>query len=158
MIAATLVYVSLNWLLIKPIGRITRNMMDFGADPEDSSRVISPSKRTDEIGIVESELADMQSQLANLLRQKSRLAALGLAVSKINHDLRNMLSSAQLISDRMGSIPDPTVQRFAPKLIASLDRAIRLCSDTLKYGRTEEPPPARSPLRAAPLSRRWAMR
>ncbi len=151
LIAATLVYVSLNWLLIKPIGRITRNMMDFSADPENSSRVILPSERTDEIGIVESELSDMQTQLAGLLRQKSRLASLGLAVSKINHDLRNMLSSAQLISDRMGSIPDPTVQRFAPKLIASLDRAIRLCSDTLKYGRSEEPPPARTRFALRPL-------
>ncbi len=150
-IAATLIYVSLNWLLIKPIGRITRNMVDFSTDPENSARVIAPSQRTDEIGIVETELADMQNQLAGLLRQKSRLAALGLAVSKINHDLRNMLSSAQLISDRMGTIPDPTVQRFAPKLIASLDRAIRLCSDTLKYGRSEEPPPERQRFRLRPL-------
>jgi len=151
LIAATLVYLSLNWLLVKPISRLTRNMMAFGEDPENPSRVISPSKRTDEIGIVENELADMQGQLTTLLRQKSRLAALGLAVSKINHDLRNMLSSAQLISDRMGAIPDPTVQRFAPKLINSLDRAIRLCSDTLKYGRTEEPPPERQRFALRPL-------
>ncbi|MFP3921811.1 MAG: ATP-binding protein [Dichotomicrobium sp.] len=150
-IAAALVYLSLNWLLVKPISRITRNMTAFGEDPEDSSRVIAPSQRMDEIGVVESELADMQNQLSGLLRQKSRLAALGLAVSKINHDLRNMLSSAQLISDRMGAIPDPTVQRFAPKLIASLDRAIRLCSDTLKYGRTEEPAPARERFALRPL-------
>jgi len=143
LIAAALVYISLNWLLIKPISRITRNMIAFGENPEDPARAISPSRRIDEIGVAERELADMQGQLTGLLRQKSRLAALGLAVSKINHDLRNMLSSAQLISDRMGSIPDPTVQRFAPKLINSLDRAIRLCSDTLKYGRTEEPPPER---------------
>lgn len=151
LIAAALVYVSLNWLLVKPISRITRNMIDFSADPESSSRVISPSERTDEIGIVENELSDMQTQLASLLRQKSRLASLGLAVSKINHDLRNMLSSAQLISDRMRSIPDPTVQRFAPKLINSLDRAIRLCSDTLKYGRTEELPPTRTRFALRPL-------
>jgi len=151
LIAATLVYLSLNSLLIKPISRLTRNMMAFGEDPENPDRVIAPSERSDEIGIVESELADMQGQLTSLLRQKSRLAALGLAVSKINHDLRNMLSSAQLISDRMGTIPDPTVQRFAPKLIASLDRAIRLCSDTLKYGRSEEPPPERQRFRLRPL-------
>jgi len=150
-IAATLVYLSLNWLLVQPISRITQNMMDFAEDPEDPGRTISPSGRTDEIGIVEGELADMQNQLTGLLRQKSRLAALGLAVSKINHDLRNMLSSAQLISDRMGAIQDPTVQRFAPKLIASLDRAIRLCSDTLKYGRTEEPPPQRTRFALRPL-------
>jgi len=151
LIAATLVYVSLNRLLVKPISRVTQNMMSFGEDPEDPGRVISPTRRSDEIGIVENELADMQGQLNTLLRQKSRLAALGLAVSKINHDLRNMLSNAQLISDRMGSIPDPTVQRFAPKLINSLDRAIRLCSDTLKYGRTEEPPPARERFALRPL-------
>ncbi|RIA47699.1 sensor histidine kinase [Dichotomicrobium thermohalophilum] len=151
LIAATLVYISLNGLLVKPISRLTQNMVAFGEDPEDPARAIAPSRRSDEIGIVESELADMQGQLTNLLRQKSRLAALGLAVSKINHDLRNMLSSAQLISDRMGSIPDPTVQRFAPKLIASLDRAIRLCSDTLKYGRSEEPPPERERFPLRPL-------
>jgi len=150
-IAATLVYLSLNGLLVKPISRLTQNMVSFGEDPEDPARAITPSRRSDEIGVVEGELADMQGQLANLLREKSRLAALGLAVSKINHDLRNMLSSAQLISDRMGSIPDPTVQRFAPKLIASLDRAIRLCSDTLKYGRSEEPPPERARFRLRPL-------
>ena len=79
------------------------------------------------------------------LQQKSRLAALGLAVSKISHDLRNMLANAQLISDRLGSLPDPTVQRFAPKLIASLDRAINLCESTLEFGRAEEAPPRREP-------------
>ena len=46
-------------------------------------------------------------ELASMLQQKSRLAALGLAVSKINHDLRNLLGSAQLISDRLSSLPDP---------------------------------------------------
>jgi len=151
LIAATLVYIALNRLLIKPIARLTENMMAYGEDPEDPARVISPSRRTDEIGVAEGELADMQNQLTSLLRQKNRLAALGLAVSKISHDLRNLLSNAQLISDRMGDIPDPTVQRFAPKLISSLDRAIRLCSDTLKYGRTEEPTPERQRFALRPL-------
>ena len=109
-----------------------------------------PSTRSDEIGIAERELAHMQLQLSQTLQQKSRLAALGLAVSKISHDLRNMLSSAQLISDRLSSLPDPTVQRFAPKLIASLDRAIHFCESTLRFGRAEEALPHRElfPLRA----------
>ena len=85
----------------------------------------------------------MQKEMVGLLQQKNRLAQLGLAVSKINHDLRNMLGSAQLISDRLATLPDPTVQRFAPKLIASLDRAINFCNDTLKFGRAEEAPPRR---------------
>lgn len=93
----------------------------------------------------------MQRQLSQLLLQKNRLAQLGLAVSKINHDLRNMLANAQLISDRLTAIPDPTVQRFAPKLIASLDRAINFCNDSLKFGRAEEAQPRRDLMRLKPL-------
>ena len=92
----------------------------------------------------------MQEELTHTLQQKSRLAALGLAVSKISHDLRNMLASAQLISDRLRSLPDPTVQRFAPKLIASLDRAINFSESTLRFGRAEEAAPRREPTRCAP--------
>ena len=109
--------------------RITRNMLRFSQNPEDASRIIVPSARQDEIGTAERELAHMQMELTQTLQQKNRLAALGLAVSKISHDLRNMLANAQLISDRLSSLPDPAVQRFAPKLIASLDRAINLCDE-----------------------------
>ena len=93
----------------------------------------------------------MQGELTQTLQQKSRLAALGLAVSKINHDLRNMLANAQLISDRLSSLPDPAVQRFAPKLIASLGRAIKLADSTLKFGRAEEAPPRRELMPLRPL-------
>ena len=148
-ITAALVYFALNNLLVRPMMSMTRNMLSFSERPEDTSRIITPSKRADEIGIAERELAHMQLQLSQTLQQKSRLAALGLAVSKISHDLRNMLSSAQLISDRLSSLPDPTVQRFAPKLIASLDRAINFCESTLRFGRAEEDLPRRElfPLR-----------
>src|SRR5262249_43046123 len=77
------------------------------------------------------------------LQQKSRLASLGLAVSKINHDLRNLLTSAQLFSEGLSHLPDPRVQRFAPKLMRSLERAIAFCESTLSYGRVQEPPPDR---------------
>ncbi len=94
--------------------RITRNMIAFRADPENPSRVIAESGRRDEIGTAEGELGAMQRELASMLHQQSRLAALGLAVSKINHDLRNLLASAQLFSDQLSTSPDPKVQRFAP--------------------------------------------
>ncbi len=142
-IAAALVYLALSALFVRPMMRITRNMLTFSENPEDPNRIIIPSDRRDEIGIAERELARMQRQLAQTLHQKSRLAQLGLAVSKINHDLRNMLASAQLISDRLTALPDPTVQRFAPKLIASLDRAISFCDATLRFGRAEEAAPRR---------------
>jgi signal transduction histidine kinase len=143
MIAAALVYFTLSTLLVQPMMRITRNMLRFSQSPEDPSRIIVPSGRRDEIGIAEQQLAHMQRELSQVLHQKNRLAQLGLAVSKINHDLRNMLASAQLLSDRLGALPDPTVQRFAPKLIASLDRAISFCNDILRFGRAAEAEPRR---------------
>ncbi|HEX5958867.1 MAG TPA: HAMP domain-containing sensor histidine kinase [Hyphomicrobiaceae bacterium] len=145
-ITAALVYLALNSMFVQPMTRITRNILSFSQNPEDASRIIEPSQRNDEIGIAERGLAHMQGELAHTLQQKNRLAALGLAVSKISHDMRNMLASAQLISDRLGSLPDPTVQRFAPKLISSLDRAINLCESTLRFGRAEEAPPRREPI------------
>ncbi|MEO1280561.1 MAG: hypothetical protein AAFV69_02380, partial [Pseudomonadota bacterium] len=96
LITAALVYVALSGLLVRPMMRISKNMLHFSDNPEDASRIIVPSTRTDEIGTTERELADMQGQLVSLIVQKNRLAQLGLAVSKINHDLRNMLASAQL--------------------------------------------------------------
>lgn len=148
---AALVYLALHYLFVRPMRRITGNMMAFRADPENADRVIIPSMRADEIGTAERELAAMQTELASMLHQKNRLAALGLAVSKINHDLRNLLSSAQLFSDRLAKLPDPTVQRFAPKLMQALERAIAFCQSTLSYGRLQEPPPDRRPILLEPL-------
>ncbi len=148
-ITAALVYLALTGLLVRPMMRITRNIVAYRENPEDTSRIITPSGRHDEVGVAEKELATLQMQLSGLLREKARLANVGLAVSKINHDLRNILSSAQLVSDRLATVADPTVQRFVPRLIRALDRAILLCANTIKYGRSEEAPPkrARVPLR-----------
>ncbi len=151
LVTAALVYFALSLLLVRPMLHITHNMVRFRQDPEDPSLIIVPSGRQDEIGTAERELAEMQRQLSGVLLQKTRLAQLGLAVSKINHDLRGMLANAQLLSDRLTAIPDPTVQRFAPKLIASLDRAINFCNDTLRFGRAEEAAPRRELMRLRPL-------
>jgi len=145
-ITATLVYLTLHYLFVRPMERITANMMSFRQDPENPARIIRPSARQDEIGIAERELAGMQGNIASMLNQKSHLAALGLAVSKINHDLRNLLSSAQLVSDQLSGVPDPRVQRFAPKLMRALERGIAFCQSTLSYGRAQEAPPDRRAL------------
>jgi signal transduction histidine kinase len=150
-ITATLVYFALHHLLVRPMRRITANMMRFRDDPENPARVIVVSHRQDEVGLAERELAGMQRDLASMLQQKSHLAALGLAVSKINHDLRNLLTSAQLFSEGLTSLPDPRVQRFAPKLMRALERAIAFCESTLSYGRVQEPAPDRKPVAAEAL-------
>ena len=146
LLVASMIFAALNWVLVKPMQQLTRNMVEFGQNPEDFSRIISPTERSDEIGIAQRELHDMQTELASMLQQKNHLAALGLAVSKVSHDLRNMLTSAQLISDRLADVKDPTVKRFAPKLIGSLDRAIEFLSQTLKFGKAQELPPKREKL------------
>jgi signal transduction histidine kinase len=148
---AALVYLALHYLFVRPMRRITDNMIAFRADPENADRIIVPAVRADEIGTAERELSAMQIELASMLHAKNRLAALGLAVSKINHDLRNLLASAQLFSDRLAKLPDPTVQRFAPKLMQALERAIAFCQSTLSYGRLQEPPPDRREILLEPL-------
>lgn len=150
-ITAMLVYFALHYLLVRPMGGITQNMVAFRADPENPARVIASSGRNDEIGVAQEELAAMQREIASMLHQKSRLAALGLAVSKINHDLRNLLASAQLFSDQLSTLPDPKVQRFAPKLMRALERAIAFCQSTLSYGAVQEPPPERKTIPVEPL-------
>ncbi len=150
-ITGALVYMSLSWLLVRPLRRLTAQMVAFGQAPEDPARIVAPSSRSDEIGVAERELAVMQQELAGTLQHKNRLASLGLAVSKINHDLRNLLSPAQLLSDRLASLADPAVRRLAPKLMATLGRAIAYCEQTLAYGRAQEPPPERKNVDVARL-------
>jgi hypothetical protein len=150
-VTAMLVFLALHYLLVRPMARITGNMVAFRADPENPSRVIAQSGRRDEIGTAEEELSAMQRELASMLHQKSRLAALGLAVSKINHDLRNLLASAQLFSDQLSNLPDPKVQRFAPKLMHALERAIAFCQSTLSYGAAQEATPERKTIKVESL-------
>jgi len=140
-ITAALIFAAINILLVRPIKRLERSMAQFRQSPEAANTTLPARVRRDEIGMAERELAQMQSQLQAALQQRARLAALGLAVSKINHDLRNMLTSAQLFVDRLEASEDPLVRRLAPKLISAIDRAVELASNTLRYGRAEEQPP-----------------
>ena len=150
-LTAALVYLALHFLFVRPMRRLTASLVGFHENPESSARIIVPSHRGDEIGVAERELSDMQRDLVSMLHQKSRLAALGLAVSKINHDLRNLLASSQLLSDQLSTVPDPRVQRFAPKLMRSLERAIAFCQSTLSYGRAQEAAPDRRMMLIEPV-------
>jgi signal transduction histidine kinase len=151
LLSGILVFASLYFVMVRPMRRITRAMVSFHDNPEDPARIVSASARKDEIGVAERELAAMQRDLYGFLQQKTRLAALGSAVARIHHDLRNILANAQLASDRLAAVDDPVVKRLAPRLVASIDRAISLATSTLRYGRAEERPPKRKYLRIAPL-------
>lgn len=150
-LAGLLVYAFLNIFLVRPMQRITRAMEAFRGDPDDPAARIAPSNRRDEIGRAELELDRMQTDLLTALASKARLAALGEAVAKINHDLRNMLTSAQMASDRLAALGDPKVAQALPRLERALDRAITLASDVMAYGKSKEPAPVvrPTPLRPA---------
>ncbi len=135
-IVGGLLFLALRWLIVQPLGDITERLARFRRQPEDQSLVVPPSPRPDEIGIVDRELVAMTRDLQQALAQKTRLAALGEAVSKLNHDLRNILGTALLVSDRLERSDDPAVRAVAPKLIQTLERAIRLCQDTLDFARS----------------------
>jgi signal transduction histidine kinase len=134
---AVLVYLSLQWLFVRPMRGLTASMVAFRENPEDGRRLVVPGSRSDELGVAQRELADMQRGLRDALMQKTRLAALGTAVTKINHDLRNILATAQLVSDHLDSTDDPNVKRIAPTMMGAIDRAVTLCSKTLRFAQEE---------------------
>lgn len=148
---AALVYLSLQWMLVRPMRRITDSMTEFRQDPEDASRRIAPSGRNDEIGRAQNELAMLQETVRQALGQRARLAALGTAVSKINHDLRAILATARLVSDGLADSAAPEVRRVAPRLIEAIDRAVALCTNTLDFSREGAPPFAPSAFPLLPL-------
>ncbi|MFO1127131.1 MAG: HAMP domain-containing sensor histidine kinase [Rhodospirillales bacterium] len=138
-ITAVLVFVSLQWLLVRPMRRITDSIIRFRQAPEDAGTEIPDAGRSDEIGLAQRELSVMQRDLSQALHQKTRLAALGAAMTKINHDLNNTLATAVLASDRLAAIEDPEVQRLTPRLLAAIDRAVALCARTLDFARSDKP-------------------
>ncbi|MBQ2262446.1 MAG: HAMP domain-containing histidine kinase [Loktanella sp.] len=148
---ASLLFFSVQILLVRPIKGVVGHMQNYAKAPEDARQIITPSAKVRELRDAEVALQMMQTQLTGALRQKERLAQLGGAVAKVSHDLRNIMTSAQLFTDRIGGSADPLVQRMAPKLVNSITRAVNLCETTLAFGRVDEPAPALSRVNLALL-------
>jgi signal transduction histidine kinase len=148
-VTAGLLFLAVRVLLVVPIKGVVAAMQDYARAPEDARRIIAPKAGVTELREAEDALQSMQTQLTQALRQKERLAQLGGAVAKVSHDLRNILTSAQLFVDRIEGSEDPAVRRLAPKLVGSISRAVALCESTLAFGRAEEPPPALNRVRLA---------
>ena len=142
-----LVYIVLVLTVVRPIRRITKSIEGFRDDPRDTQTRIHPTTRSDEIGRAQNTLSDMEATVKASFRERERMAQLGEAMAKINHDLRNSLSSAQIVSDGLSMSEDPRVQRAVPRLERALERAIKLAEDTLQFGRSEPPKPNISSIR-----------
>lgn len=140
-VTAFLLFLAMRALLLKPIKRVVGHMQRYAEAPEDGRQIIEPSASITELREAEGALRTLQTDLTQALKQKERLAQLGSAVSKISHDLRNIMTSAQLFTDRIEMSEDPIVKRMAPKLVGSIARAVHLCESTLAFGKAEEPGP-----------------
>jgi len=138
---ALLLFAAVRRFLVRPIKGVVRYMQRYAAAPEDARGIIQPSAGVVELREAEEALFQLQTELTHALKQKERLAQLGSAVAKVSHDLRNILTSAQLFTDRIEASQDPTVRRLAPKLVNSITRAVSLCESTLAFGRAEESAP-----------------
>ncbi|MEY4984014.1 MAG: hypothetical protein RIR62_2280, partial [Pseudomonadota bacterium] len=114
-VTALLLFLAVQRMLVGPIRRVVRHMQAYAQAPEDARSVIAPNADVEELRVAEEALESMQLQLTGALRQKERLAQLGGAVAKISHDLRNILTTAQLFADRLEGSADPQVARAAPK-------------------------------------------
>lgn len=150
-IAALMLFLAARRFIVRPIKGVVSAMTSYTQAPEDARRIIQPTAGVSELREAETALHDMQTQLTSALKQKERLAQLGGAVAKISHDLRNILTTAQLLADRMEMSDDPGVKRAAPKLVGSISRAVNLCESTLKFGKADEPAPALARVRLADI-------
>lgn len=150
-VTAFLLFLAVQRLMVQPIRRVVEHMQSYAEAPEDARRVIAPTARIEELRRAEEAMQTMQTQLTSALRQKERLAQLGGAVAKISHDLRNILTTAQLFVDRIEGSVDPAVARTAPKLVGSISRAVALCESTLTFGKAEEAPPQLRPVDVSAL-------
>jgi len=137
---AILLYLALRWVVIRPLQGLSSDMTAFRRAPEEIGTERAPTRRNDEIGVVDREFQNLQRELRASLRQKSRLAEVGAATNKINHDLRNMLSTARLLSDRLATSGDERTRALAPLILGTIDRAARLASDALEYVRGRPTP------------------
>jgi len=140
-ITGLLIYLAMLFMIIRPIEKLATGLADFREDPEKRRSNLPPSSRKDEIGQLQREFFDMKQGVRASFKQRERLATLGMAVAKINHDLRNVLASASLVSDRLASDQDERISKMGNRLTRAIDRGIKLTSEVLNFSLSgqEEP-------------------
>ncbi len=140
LVTGAVIYLLLFLVVVRPMRRVTRSVEQFRDDPGAWTRRLPPTARRDEIGRAQNALADMEAAVSDSFRQRARLAELGEAVARIQHDLRGSLAAAQIVSEGLATSDDPRVRRAAPRLERALRRAISLATGTLEYGRRDRAP------------------
>jgi len=150
-ITGVLIYCAMLALIIRPVEHLAKDLADFRDDPQKRRDKGHPGNRRDEIGQLQREFYDMKQSVRASFKQRERLATLGLAVAKINHDLRNVLTSAQLVSDRISMNKDERVANMGERLTRAIDRGVKLTAEVLNFSQSKEEPPQLSNIKIADL-------
>lgn len=137
-ITGGLIYFSMLYIIIRPIEQLAQGVSDFRENPEIRRSQTVPAKRRDEIGQLQRAFFDMKQSVRASFQQRERLALLGMGVAKINHDLRNILTSAQLVSDRLASDKEERIAKMGERLNRSLDRGVKLTAEVLEFSTAHE--------------------
>ncbi len=137
-----LIYLAMLRLIVSPVRKLAAEMTAFREAPEQGRRGPAPAlTREDEIGQLQREFREMKQSLRAAFRQRERLAGLGLSVTKINHDLRNVLSTALLMADRLSLSDDPQLAEMGERLTRTVERGVGLTEEVLEYSSAREPEP-----------------
>jgi signal transduction histidine kinase len=150
LVTGLLVYAVLDRLLVRPLQIITNSINGFRRDPTQESETDLAwlaQQTSGEAAEAARELKIMQDEMRTALWRNARLAAVGTSVAKISHDLRNILSSALLVADRLQAVQDPVVQRATRRLIPAVERAAELVASTVSFAREGPPAITRSAVR-----------
>ena len=146
-----MIYAALSRMIVRPIQNLASGLAAFREDPRKRIGDGAQIKRQDEIGQLEHEFVDMKEGVRTAFQQQERLATIGMAMAKINHDLRNVLTSAQLISDRLADDKEERVASMGSRLVRAVERGVKLCEATLSFSQSVEERPTPKPVRIASL-------
>ena len=127
-----------------PLTALIDTITEFSDDPSVASPIPEAVTQSRDFIAAAQALDALQRNTLLALRQRERLADIGEAVAKINHDIRNVLSSATLVADTLLASDDPRVRRMAPHIVRSLEQSVELCQSMLDYlAETPTPAPVR---------------
>jgi signal transduction histidine kinase len=108
----------------------------------------TPADQSAEIAALRAEVAALRAELGAELGEDvwrlRRLAELGVAQAKINHDLRNLMTSALMVADRLQGSDDARIARSGTMLVTAIEQATALIATTLNFAAEAAPLLSRS--------------
>ena len=126
-------YLFLTRHFVRPLSSISQMIKTVSANPADLQEPANTNGSVTEINDIAAALNEMSEQVRRALRQKERLADIGEATAKINHDLRNILVSATLVTDNLSQSDDPKIRRIAPHIERAISDAANMTQNMMDY-------------------------